>query len=223
MEEEVTVKYPRRFAFIGAVIGAAVLWMALDLRFFRLVDGWDEGARDSWVVFLIVFVIGSAFFFPSVKALLSPPVVLTADRDGVTVFAVRSDDEWNESSGGFRPVLKPGDPRRIAWDQIESIETWMIPYGGRGGLQGRTRARMEIESVRLLIDREVELDGFTREGIIHARTGTAPEDVSSEDREHFSERELEDYMRSEILLSGRIFSGGARALLGELERLKAGG
>jgi hypothetical protein len=57
-------------------------------------------------------------------------------------------------------------------------------------------------------------------GLIHARTGDDPAEITAEDREHFSEEELRRQVLSELLIAERLLPGSLDQLVERVEHLR---
>ncbi len=57
--------------------------------------------------------------------------------------------------------------------------------------------------------------------LIHARTGDEPGDITSEDREYYSEVELADLTSSEFLIDERLLQARLADVVSLMDRLKS--
>ena len=163
---------------------------------------------------------GIAFIF-SLKALIVPRVILKAELDGITIFATQTSDAWDEATQKFDRTLKSGDPLLIPWEFVERFEEGTLQIRERSSIQTNRKNRAwNFKSLRILCDPSVNVDGFTREGIIHTRTGVSPEDMEASERKAFTEQEFEDYQKTEIHVPERMFSGNAARMVQQLEQLQ---
>ena len=156
-----------------------------------------------------------------IEALIVPRVILKAQLDGITIFATKTSDEWNESTQKMDRTLKSGAPMLIPWELVERIEEGTLHIQERSSIQTNQKNRAwNFKSLRILFDPSVNVDGFTREGIIHTRTGVSPEDMEASERKALTEQEFEDYQKTEIHVPERMFKGNAEVMVQQLEQLR---
>ena len=75
----------------------------------------------------------------------------------------------------------------------------------RRALSGTNQvARTPDTGVRILLLPEVRLDGFTREGLLATRSAIDGSDISSEDRQYYSDEQLSNLLYSEVFISRKI-------------------
>jgi hypothetical protein len=201
--------------------GMRGVFLAFDMRFFQILKGWEPQARENIGFFILFAGIGGIFFVTSLKTLIRPKVILRADGSGITIFATQTSDEWNENTKKLDRVLKSGEAIQIPGKMVERIEAGTLHIQERSRIQADQKSRAwNFKSLRFLCDQSVNLDGFTREGIIHTRTGVRPEDMEASERNAFTEQEFEDYQKSKIHVPERMFRGNADAMVKQLEQLR---
>jgi hypothetical protein len=216
------ITYPRKFALIWVLLGAGVLFLAVDMRFIHLLKGWEPQAKENIWFFVLMAGLGGIAFISSLKALIVPRMIMIAELDGITIFATKTSDEWDESAQKLDRTLKSGDPLHISWEMVERIEVGTLNIQERSKLQSNQKNRAwNFKSLRFLCDPSVNVDGFTREGIIHTRTGVRPEDMEASERKAFTEQEFEEYQKTEIHVPERMFSGNAENMVQRLEQLRS--
>ena len=194
----------------------------MDMRFFHILKGWEPQANENIWFFVLMAGMGGVAFISSLKALIVPRVIMKAELDGITIFATKTSDEWDESAQKLDRTLKSGDPLLIPWEMVERIEEGTLHIQERSKLQSNQKNRAwNFKSLRFLCDPSVNVDGFTREGIIHTRTGVRPEDMEASERKAFTEQEFEEYQKTEIHVPERMFSGNAENMVQRLEQLRS--
>lgn len=219
-KSNIHITYPRLFALVWLLAGAGILFLGFDMRFLHNFD-WQPQAKESAAFFLLFVGIGGALAYPSFMALLFPKTLLKATKEGITVYAVTTEDKWNDGTEEFERVVKSGDPKLIEWCMVESLGVGTLRIAGRSKTQtNQGTMPMEMKALRILCDPSVMLDGFTREGILHARTGTSPEAMEASERANFTEQEFEDYQKSEILLPAKYVKVDMGTLVKQLEALR---
>lgn len=196
------------------------MFLGFDARVFHLLP-WELQAKENPAFFLFLVGIGGAIAYPSLMSFLFPKAILKATREGIQIFAVTTEDKWNEESEEFERIVNSGDPLTIEWDLVETISQGKLCIEGRSKLQADQKITpVEMTALRILCDPSVKLDGFTREGIIHTRSGTYPEDMEASERAAFTKQEFEDYQKSEILIPEKFLNTDTKELVKQMENLK---
>ncbi len=125
--------YKRVWAKVGIMVGACFIGVALDMRFTQFVvkEGFDP------LVFWTCFGVGALALLGSLRNLVSPPLILRADGNGLEVGSLTIN----------QPVV------HIAWNEVKAINVIEI-FVNRHSDNRRKRPELALkiegdESVRL--------------------------------------------------------------------------
>lgn len=72
-----------------AVVGTALLYLAIDLRFLHRIAGVTAEASDFWLVFFILVLMGLGILDPAIRAVIKPRLLIAVGTEGVTVSVER--------------------------------------------------------------------------------------------------------------------------------------
>jgi hypothetical protein len=198
---EFRAKANKLLTLIPLVIGGMLLFYAIDVfvlhRFLTIEEG------TSLVPAVVAGLLGLVFFSTAAKSLFAPATVLLADSRGITIYPSRH----IISNKGRKESLT------IPWDSVLTITEGKMTSGTtrvcRGGNTVKTvvsEKERYAPAVKLLVAPSINLDNCSVHGALQTRTGTPPESVTNEDREHFSDTELDEYMKTECLVSKAVLS-----------------
>lgn len=232
-----TIRTSRWSAFAWLPIGIGLLYLAIDLRFLHIIPGATTEASESWIVFLILLAIGQAIVYPATRTILRPRTLLAVDATGVTVSATGDRSDWNSETNRMEPVIRCGEEQHIPWSLVERVEAGEIErvverhVGGtvvsqtaasKTRIGGRSeRSTRRRPALRILCDRSVSMELVSVRNLIHARTGDDPRDITSEDREYYSEEELADLTSTEFLIDERLLPARLADVIRLIERMKS--
>jgi hypothetical protein len=232
-----TICTSRWSAFAWLSVGIGLLNLAIDLRFVHSIPGATAEASESWIVFLILSVIGLGILYPATRAIVRPRTLLAVDTTGVTISAAGDRSDWNSETNQMEPVIRYGEEQLIPWSLVERVEAGEIErviernVGGtvvsqtaasKTRIGGRTeRLTRRRPALRILCDRTVSMELVSVRSIILVRTGDAPGDITSEDRQHFSEAEIADLTSSEFLIDARLLPDQLASVVSLMHRLQS--
>ncbi|MDA1166014.1 MAG: hypothetical protein O3B13_23190, partial [Planctomycetota bacterium] len=111
---------------VWAIVGISLFYLAIDLRFLHRIPGATEEASNSWLVFLILVLMGLGILYPAIRAVLKPRLLFAIGPDGVTVSTAGDRSEWNPTTRKMEAVIRYGDRRTIPWSLIDRIEPGFI-------------------------------------------------------------------------------------------------
>jgi len=199
---EFRVKTNKLFTLIPIVIGGFLIFVAMDFfllhRFFKFSENVESGGL------IIAGSLGLLFFIFGIKGLFAPSTVLIANGHGITI------DPTRHTIGNKARK----EPISIHWSEVSSISEGKIISGYSNRRRG-TRIRFENSvvggrterkaryspAIKILMSQTINLDHCDINGVLQTRTGTPAEDITNEDRDYFSEQELEEHMKTECLIS----------------------
>jgi len=232
-----TIRTSRWSAIAWLPIGIGLLYLPIDLRFVHSIPGATQEASESWIVFLILAAIGLSIVYPATRAILRPRTLLTVDATGVTISAAGDRSDWNSETNQMEPVIRYGEEQHIPWSMVERVEAGEIErvierqVGGtvvsqtaasKTRIGGRAeRSTRRRPGLRILCDRSVSMELVSVRNLIHARTGDEPGDITSEDREYYSEEELADLTSSEFLIDKRLLPDEVATVISRMQRLQS--
>ena len=232
-----TIRTKRWSAVAWLPVGIGLLYLAIDLRFLHIIPGATTEASELWIVFLILSAIGLSIVYPATRTILRPRTLLAVDANGLTISAAGDRSDWNSETNRMEPVIRYGEEQHIPWSLVERVEAGEIEriverhVGGtvvsqtaasKTRIGGRTeRSTRRRPALRILCDRSVSMELVSVRNLIHARTGNEPGDITSEDREYYSEAELADLTRSEFLIDERLLPDQLANVVNLMHRLKS--
>lgn len=232
-----TIRTKRWSAVAWLPVGIGLLYLAIDLRFLHNLSGATAEASESWIVFLILLAIGLSIVYPATRTILRPRTLLAVDATGLTISAAGDRSDWNSETNRMEPVIRYGEEQHIPWSLVERVEAGEIKriverhVGGtvvsqsaasKTRIGGRTeRSTCRRPALRILCDRSVSMELVSVRNLIHARTGDEPGDITSEDREYYSEAELADLTSSEFLIDERLLPDEVANVVNVMQRLQS--
>lgn len=236
-DEGFAIRTSRWSAIAWLPVGIGLLYLAIDLRFVHSIPGATAEASESWIVFLILTAIGLSIVYPATRTILRPRTLLAVDATGLTISAAGDRSDWNSETNKMEPVIRYGEEQHIPWSLVERVEAGEIErvverhVGGtvvsqtaasKTRIGGRTeRSTRRRSALRILCDRSVNMELVSVRNLIHARTGDAPNDITSEDREYYSEPELADLTSSEFLIDSRLLPDQLANVVSLIHRLSS--
>lgn len=216
-------------------VGLAFLYLAIDLKFLHQIPGATEES-GSWLVFFILMAISLGILYPAIRAILRPRTLLAVDSRGITISAAGSHSEWDEKAGRMETTIRYGQETHIPWSLIERIERGTIERIREQSVGGTTVSRTTSSrtrvggttvrhtqtrpALRILCSRKIRMDQISVRGLIDARTGDAPNEITAEDRAYYSPEEIDDLIYSEFLIDVRLLPGPVEQVISVMTNLR---
>jgi len=210
MSNTFTIKTRRLHSLIGFIFGAALLFVAVDAHLFHILPA--SSARPWSPAWLVVGGLGALAFIGGGRSLLRPVTLLSADSRGITVYSGVSASEWNQQSKSWDKTRRRGDPYLIPWNMIRditegTIETPVNPQTGKpkgltlgGTISGHgSKKRHVAQTLDILCDASVKLDGFETTGFSIARNGYQEGDLVGMSKAEREGLKPEDFLSCFIL------------------------
>lgn len=86
MDDTFRMRWPRWMAGISCIVGAALLYVILDVHFLGHIPGATETMKHSWVANLFLGVLGILCFGVGSFLLVRSPLLLEADHSGIRIY-----------------------------------------------------------------------------------------------------------------------------------------
>ena len=214
----INIRAGRLRSGIGLSAGLLLPGLVLEMRFLQVIPWCSGGGGPSWPGLAMAVLAGGLLIAVNLRRFVRPRTLFRADAGGLVV-----------SSSGSRPVWNPmirdyeksryGRERRIPWSRVLSVSAGEIAYNfGRSGCDDTVR---RYPALRILCDPSVHLEGIADRYRVQGRTGYDPTDICTEDRLNCTEEQLEDLVRSELLVCAELLPCSVDEALGRLAALRA--
>lgn len=220
--KEIMVSRRKWQVVVTLLVGVGIVFLSADALLFHKVLPARPLSKGQMCGGGLFAGFGLLLVGLSIRALSAPSLLMRADQDGITLYT------------GYNNITRPPTPPTITipWGSVLSTSKGQMIVGsvsrrqgskthlvGGSTMQNRTETPRYGAAVKILIDPSVNLDHYSVPFAVVARTATRPEDVTQEDREHFSEEGLKEFMLTECLIAEKVLGTTVDRMIADLNSL----
>jgi hypothetical protein len=216
---------------MGIMIGAAVLYLGLDMHFFRMLGDWKvTPGHPLWIGFSAV---GAIIIFAAGKSLFFPKTFLLANEHGITIFSMATSKTWNKTTKSWDTTRRNGEPKLIPWSTIRNIQAGEIVtstsrvkgtgqtvdlFGGKATIGAKHRTN-KAKALQVLCDLSVKLEGYGASRTMVTWNGYTEDDLRQMSKQQRQSLPPQD-LHSGFLLHRSLLKDSLPATIATLEKMR---